>query len=67
MTPASWPLRMLGDEYFSWYVQLMLPYGTGISLYIVFLIAIVFVHSFLYLKKSGIDLKCQTEIINGTS
>ena len=39
----------IGDEYFSWwYVQLMLPYGTGISFYasIYVSFAIVLVHSF---------------------
>ena len=51
----------LGDKYFScWYVQHMLPYGTGISLYafiyIVFLICDCFYSFFFfYLKKSDIE------------
>ena len=54
----------LRDEYFSWwYVQLMLSYGTGISLDAYF--AIVLVHSF-ELKKNLV-LKCQTVMVNGTS
>ena len=50
----------LGDEYSSWwYVQHMLPYGTGIiSLYrfiYYFEFAIVFVHPFLLFFSSGIE------------
>ena len=55
--------KWLGDEYFSWwYVQRVLPFGTGIiSLYafIVFLICDCFC-PFFFIKKFNLLLKHQT-------
>ena len=56
----------LGDEYFIWwYVQHLLPYGIGISIYIVFVICNCFGHSFLYIVN--LVLKRQRETVNATS
>ena len=56
----------LGDEYFSWwYVQHMLPYDTGISLYSILYcdcFCPVFIIFIFYLV-----LKCQIKIVSGAS
>ena len=59
-------LEWLGDEYFSWYTQHLLPYGTGISLYAFIEFNLRLVLSILYKNKFNLVLKRQTDMVNGT-
>ena len=58
----------LGDEYFSWwYVQHMLPYGTFYGLYIGSIFNLRLLLSIPFYNFFNLILKCQTEMVSGTS